>query len=85
MSVASLQDRTHVVAIADEVESFMNIILYNAMRYLPFEHELTRGRLIQLYFTDDPPAKDGSMTCSSNKKDGDHGGDSHLLRQGTVI
>ena len=68
MSVASLQDRTHVVEIADEIESFMNVILYNAMRYLPFEHELTRGRLIQLYFTDDPPAKDGSITCKSNKK-----------------
>ena len=39
MSVASLTDPFHVIDVADEIESFINVLLYNAVERLPHSHE----------------------------------------------
>lgn len=59
----------HVVVTADEIESFMHVILYNGVRYLPFRHPLTRGELIKRYFIDSDKRRDGGgITCGEQKR-----------------
>ncbi len=52
MPLALLRDPHHVVSIADEIESFFDVTLYNGLRYLPHntDHELMTW--IQHYFDD---------------------------------
>ena len=52
MSVASLLDSRHVVGTADEIESFFNVILYSALRYLPHNMRDTVQTFIKEYFFD---------------------------------
>lgn len=50
MSVASLDDDMHVITNADEFESFFNVTLYNAIRYLPHDKSSAVQDFIRSYF-----------------------------------
>ena len=52
MSAASLRDPLHLVRIADEIESFLSVLLQNAVRYLPHNIENDVKVFIQRYFLD---------------------------------
>ena len=67
MSVAALLDLYHATTIADEIESFFNVVLYNAIRYLPHNVEPYVDDFIKSYFTDSRPLK-GIRVCSSVKE-----------------
>ena len=67
MSVASLRNVLHEVAIADELESFCNVILYNAVRYLPHTAERCTPRFIHNYFNRAERKLNGELTVSSEK------------------
>ena len=67
MSAASLLERAHAVEVADEIESFVNVILYNAIRFLPIQHSRTRAELIERYFDKCTMLQDGSIMCGDDK------------------
>ena len=52
MSVASISDATHITTVADEIESFFNVILYNALRYLPHNIQDDTQTFIRRYFSE---------------------------------
>ncbi|KAI0740018.1 hypothetical protein C8Q76DRAFT_184099 [Earliella scabrosa] len=52
MSVATLSDPFHITRVADEVESFFNVIFHNALRYLPHNIRDTVQTFIKEYFID---------------------------------
>ncbi|KAI0740010.1 hypothetical protein C8Q76DRAFT_820744 [Earliella scabrosa] len=67
MSVAALLDLYHATTITDEIESFFNVVLYNAIRYLPHNVDSYVDDFIKSYFTDSRPLK-GIRVCSSVKE-----------------
>ena len=50
MSLASLRNLYHIVGIRDEVESHFNVLLYNAVRYLPHNLEHSTRTWVERYF-----------------------------------
>ena len=63
MSLASLQDVYHVVVIADEIESFVNVVLDQALHRIPHNFEHSDGLLAE-YFDKSNVGHDGVKTCS---------------------
>ncbi|KAI0808333.1 hypothetical protein C8Q74DRAFT_1187465, partial [Fomes fomentarius] len=52
MSYALLQDKYHIVGIPDEIESFFNVVFYNALHYLPHNQQSYVLIWIKSYFDD---------------------------------
>ncbi|KAI0689148.1 hypothetical protein C8T65DRAFT_817896 [Cerioporus squamosus] len=67
MSVASLRNMLHVVGIADEIESFFNVILYNAIRYLPHNAGPYTATMISSYFTRAEKQSNGILIVGDGK------------------
>ena len=67
MSVASLLDALHVVGTADEIESFFNVLLHNAIRYCPHNMELHVPEFIRKYFVDFTRLPTGALECPETK------------------
>lgn len=51
MSVACITDPLHVVGIADELEAFWNVLMYNSIRYLPHNQEDHVAPFVFTYFS----------------------------------
>ena len=68
MSVASLSDPFHVISVADEIESFINVLLYNAVERLPHNQE-NHMKEVMRYFLDSLSEYDGYRTCGERKRD----------------
>ena len=66
MSVASLLDPFHVITVADEIESFLNVLLYNAVERLPHDHE-DRMEHVMAYFLESTPLR-GYRSCGGMKQ-----------------
>ena len=66
MSVASLTNRFHVVIVADEIESFVNVVLDQALQRIPhnFENAL---QYVMRYF-EDCHFEGGVKTCGQARK-----------------
>ena len=67
MSVASLSDPFHVISVADEIESFINVLLYNAVERLPHNRE-SHMKEVMRYFLD-CLSDDGYRSCGERKRD----------------
>ncbi|TBU26684.1 hypothetical protein BD311DRAFT_422694, partial [Dichomitus squalens] len=67
MSVASLLDAYHIVGTADEIESFFNVLLHNALRYCSHNMELWVPAFIDRYFVQFEWGPDGTMKCPETK------------------
>ena len=67
MSVASLRDVLHVVDIADEIESFFNVIIYNAVRYMPHTLKHFTTAFIDEYFHGYKRLPNGHLTVGTGK------------------
>ncbi|KAI0660068.1 hypothetical protein C8Q70DRAFT_1132735 [Cubamyces menziesii] len=66
MSVAMLTENSKVVEIADELESFFHVILYNAVRYLA-SNCTNAGAFIEDFF-DTYKEEDGQLFCGDRKE-----------------
>ena len=66
MSVASLSDPFHVISVADEIESFINVLLYNAVERLPHNHA-NHMKEVMKYFLDSLPDR-GYRSCGDKKR-----------------
>lgn len=66
MSVAILTDLFKVVEITDDLESFLYVLLYYAIRYLRSNCE-TVGDWIEAFFDSYSLTRDGSYTCGEKK------------------
>ena len=66
MSVASLLDPFHVITVADEIESFINVLLYNAVERLPHDHE-DRMEHVMAYFLESTALR-GYRSCGGMKQ-----------------
>ena len=67
MSVASLTDPFHVINVADEIESFINVLLYNAVERLPHDCE-DHMKEIMKYFLESL-SDHGYRSCGEKKRD----------------
>ncbi|TBU58948.1 hypothetical protein BD310DRAFT_977001 [Dichomitus squalens] len=67
MSVASLLDAFHIVGTADEIESFFNVVLHNAIRYCSHNVELYVSSFIDNYFVRFEQLPDGTIQCPGAK------------------
>ncbi|TBU26695.1 hypothetical protein BD311DRAFT_423068 [Dichomitus squalens] len=77
MSVASLLDALHTVSTADEIESFFNVLLENAIRYCSHNMELYATAFINDYFVRFWRLPDGTLLCPAVR--------CHLMTFGDVI
>ncbi len=59
MSYALLRDKYHIVRIPDEIESFFNVVFYNALHYLPHNQQREVLHWIKYYFDDHNDYNDG--------------------------
>ena len=76
MSVASISDATHITTVADEIESFFNVILYNALRYLPHNIQDDTQTFIRRYFSECVRVRNDTITCGGTR--------SHLIQSGKL-
>ena len=76
MSVASLTDVFRVVEVADEIESFVNVLLHNAVERIPWKGHEERMKDVMAYFLQS--ANVGGMKSCGDKK-------STTVRQGVGI
>ena len=67
MSVASLEDMNHVVIVADEIESFINVVLDQAVNRIPHSYQYDLQTIAD-YF-EGSKIKDGVKTCSKARSD----------------
>ncbi|TBU38176.1 hypothetical protein BD309DRAFT_547695 [Dichomitus squalens] len=67
MSVASFWDASHIVSTADEIESFFNVLLENAIRYCSHNMELEVPSFCDDYFVRFMRRPDGTIKCPSLK------------------
>ncbi|TFK90439.1 hypothetical protein K466DRAFT_660832 [Polyporus arcularius HHB13444] len=67
MSVASSGDALHIIDIADELESFFNVILYNAVRYVPHTFEQFTTSFLKEYFDVYKILPNGEFTVGTMK------------------
>ncbi|KAI0707441.1 hypothetical protein C8T65DRAFT_218246 [Cerioporus squamosus] len=51
MSVACITNALHIVGISDELEAFFNVLMYNAIRYLPHNREHQVALFVFAYFS----------------------------------
>ncbi|KAI0808321.1 hypothetical protein C8Q74DRAFT_1213976 [Fomes fomentarius] len=59
MSFALLRNKYHIVGIPDEIESFFNVVFYNALHYLPHNQQRQVLIWIKSYFDDHNDYNDG--------------------------
>ena len=67
MSAASLTDIFHVVEVADEIESFINVLLHNALEHLPHNFDSGDMKTVMKYFTGSTN-ENGLRTCGAEKR-----------------